>query len=658
VTVPEIAYLLRTRLAEQLATGLTEEDDQLSFLQLGVDSVIATELIEFIRREVEPEASVSVLFDFPTVNELALHLAKRDHVDSEGSTADRAGSSDGVPESETYSQALPAVASSKPGQYSNVAISATPRMPIAVVGISGRFPGANNVRELWRNLAAGVCSIAEIPIQRSRYWDLSNLALRAGRTCLWGGFLNDVECFDPHFFNIPSSEACVMDPQQRLFLEEAWNAIEDAGYASDALSESRCGVYVGVMNTDYQDLLTHVTAQAPKVHELVGSAASILAARIAHHLNLRGPAIAMDTACSSSMVAIDLACRALEFGEIDMALAGGVTLYLTQKRYNLMEQAGMLSQTGLCRPFDEAADGMIPGEGVGVVVLKRLEDSLADGDSIYGVIIASGTNHAGKTNGITAPSAQSQFELIREVYRRSNIDPATIQYVEGHGTGTRLGDPIEVEALTKIFQTKAREGQFCRLGSIKANLGHTTAAAGVAGLIKVLLSLQHRAIPPQIHFDDPNRHTDYASSPFRVNTVLEPWEGKDGRPRRAAVSSFGFSGTNAHLVVQEAPPTLGYETSQQRAGFWITLSAKNSKGLERKAHELAYWLATEGENASIIDLSYTLAIGRSAFDERLAFVAHDLLEVRAGLQQFLTSLGDDLHLWRGRAGPAIGLAFI
>jgi len=245
---------------------------------------------------------------------------------------------------------------------------------------------------------------------------------------------------------------------------------------------------------------------------------------------------------------------------------------------------------------------------------------------------------------------QSQFELITEVYRRSNIDPATIQYVEGHGTGTRLGDPIEVEALTKIFQATPREGQFCRLGSIKANLGHTTAAAGVAGLIKVLLSLQHRAIPPQIHFEVPNRHTEYASGPFRINSVLEPWEAEDGRPRRAAVSSFGFSGTNAHLVVQEAPATVGDETSRQRAGFWIILSAKNSKGLERKAHELMRWLATEGQNASVIDLSYTLAIGRSAFDERLAFVAHDLVEVSAGLQQFLTSLGNDLHLWRGRAG--------
>ena len=229
MTVHEIAYLLRTRLAEQLTTGLTEEDDQLSFLQLGVDSVIATELIEFIRREVEPEVSVSALFDFPTVSELALHLAKRGHVDLEGHAAGPDGSSDIVPESETYSQALPTVASSKSGQYSKAAMSATPRMPIAVVGVSGRFPGANNLRELWRNLASGVCSTAEIPIQRSRYWDLSNLASRAGQTCLWGGFLNDVECFDPHFFNIPSSEASVMDPQQRLFLEEAWKATEDAG---------------------------------------------------------------------------------------------------------------------------------------------------------------------------------------------------------------------------------------------------------------------------------------------------------------------------------------------------------------------------------------------------------------------------------------------
>ena len=451
MTFREVTHLLRAKLEEQLATQLAEPDDERSFLELGVDSVIATELIEFIRRELDPELSVSVLFDFPSVGQLARHLSKQDQVKPGAHPQNGAASSEVMPKLELFPRVVETVESAESCRMPGTVASRKSYEPIAVVGLSGRFPGADNVEELWQNLAAGICSTTEIPIERSRYWDLADLASHAGRSCLWGGFLNDVERFDPLFFGISPNEASVMDPQQRLFLEEAWRAIENAGYAGDALTQSLCGVYAGVMNTDYEDLLTQAHALTPKAHELTGTAGCILASRIAYHLNLRGPAIAVDAACSSSMVAIHLACRALQLGEIDMALAGGVTLYLTQKRYNLMEQAGMLSSSGNCRPFDDAADGTVPGEGVGVVVLKRLKDAVKDGDSICGVIVSSGTNQAGKTNGITAPSMQSQLELINEVYRRGNVDPGTIQYIEAHGTGTRLGDPIEVEALAKAI---------------------------------------------------------------------------------------------------------------------------------------------------------------------------------------------------------------
>src|SRR5271166_5957987 len=647
MTFSEVIHLLRAKLEEQLAIELSEPDDEKSFLELGVDSVIATELIEFIRRELDPELSVSVLFDFPSVGRLARRLSKQDQVKPEAHPKNGAASSEDARELELSPRVAQAVETAESCRMPEVVSSRMSYAPIAIVGLSGRFPGANNVEELWQNLADGICSTTGIPIERSRYWDFSNLASRAGRTCLWGGFLNDVECFDPLFFSIPPSEASVMDPQQRLFLEEAWKAIENAGYAGDALSESLCGVYAGVMNTDYKDLLTQAHALTPKAHELTGTAGCILASRIAYHLNLRGPAIAVDTACSSSIVAIHLACRALQLGEIDMALAGGVTLYLTQKRYNLMEQVGMLSSSGNCRPFDDAADGTVPGEGVGVVVLKRLEDAVRDGDSICGVIVSSGTNQAGKTNGITAPSMQSQLELINEVYRRGNIDPGTIQYVEAHGTGTKLGDPIEVEALAKVFENSSRQGQFCRLGSLKANLGHTTAAAGVAGFIKVLLSIEKNAIPPQIHFDTPNRHTLSFSGLFRINTALEPWNPEGEKPRRAAVSAFGFSGTNGHLVVEEAPGRPERTVPQPGTDFWITLSAKTSRALEKKAVELKYWLEYRGRQVSLIDLSFTLNTGRSAFEERLAFVAHDLAEVGAGLDQFLGSSSNGVCLWRG-----------
>jgi amino acid adenylation domain-containing protein len=649
MTFHEVIHLLRAKLEEQLATQLAEPDDEKSFLELGVDSVIATELIEFIRRELDPDLSVSVLFDFPSVSQLARRLSKQDRDKPGAHPKNGAASSEVMPELEVSPRVVQAVKPAESYRMPQAVPSRKSYEPIAVVGLSGRFPGADNVEELWQNLATGSCSTTEIPKERSRYWDLTDLASHAGRSCLWGGFLNDVERFDPLFFGISPSEASVMDPQQRLFLEEAWKAMENAGYAGDALSESLCGVYAGVMNIDYEDLLTQAHALTPKAHELTGTAGCILASRIAYHLNLRGPAIAVDTACSSSLVAIHLACRALQLGEIDMALAGGVTLYLTQKRYNLMEQAGMLSLSGNCRPFDDAADGTVPGEGVGVVVLKRLEDAVRDGDSISGVIVSSGTNQAGKTNGITAPSMQSQLELINEVYLRGNIDSGTIQYVEAHGTGTRLGDPIEVEALAKVFQNSSRQGQFCRLGSLKANLGHTTAAAGVAGLIKVLLSIEHRAIPPQIHFDTPNRHTASFNGLFRINTALESWKSEDERPRRAAVSAFGFGGTNGHLVIEEAPGRPERTVPQPGTDFWITLSAKTCRALEQKAAELKCWLESRGRHVSLTDLSFTLTTGRSAFEERLAFIAHDLAEVGAGLGQFLGSASSDgVCLWRGQ----------
>ena len=649
MTFSEVIHLLRAKLEEQLAIELAEPDDEKSFLELGVDSVIATELIEFIRRELDPDLSVSVLFDFPSVGQLARRLSKQDQVKPGPHPKNGAASSEDTRELELSPQVAQAVESAESCRMPEAVPSRMSYAPIAIVGFSCRFAGADNAEELWQNLAAGICSITEIPIERSRYWDLADLASHAGRLCLCGGFLNDVERFDPLFFGISPSEASVMDPQQRLFLEEAWKAIENAGYAGDTLSESLCGVYAGVMNTDYKDLLTQAHALTPKAHELVGTAESILPSRIAYHLNLRGPAITVDTACSSSIVAIHLACRALQLGEIDMALAGGVTLYLTQKRYNLLEQAGMLSSSGNCRPFDDAADGTVPGEGVGVVVLKRLEDAVRDGDSISGVIVSSGINQAGKTNGITAPGMQSQLALINEVYRRGKIDPGTIQYVEAHGTGTRLGDPIEIEALAKAFQNSLRQGQFPRLGSLKANLGHATAAAGVAGLIKVLLSIKHRAIPPQIHFDTPNRHTARFNGLFRINTALESWKPEDEKPRRAAVSSFGFSGSNGHLVIEEAPGRPERTVPQPGTAFWITLSAKTCRALEEKAAELKRWLECEGRQVSLIDLSFTLATGRSAFEERLAFIAHDLAEVDAGLGQFLGSSSDRVRLWRGQA---------
>ena len=421
---------------------------------------------------------------------------------------------------------------------------------IAIVGMSGKYPAARNLSEYWDNLVQGNNAIREIPLSRfdvSNYYNPDPAAL--GKIyCKWLGALEDIEYFDPLFFHLSPAEAKVMDPQQRLFLEEGYKAFEDAGYSPQLLSNRKCGIYLGIISQEYSLLLSQ---QKASEMNLLGTSSAIAAARLAYLLNLKGPALAIDTACSSSLVAAHLACQALSNQEIDMALVGGVSLYLTPDSYIGMCSAGMLSPDGQCKTFDTSANGFVPGEGVGALVLKRLADAEANHDHIYGVIIGSGMNQDGATNGITAPSVKSQIDLVREIYEKYAIDPASISYVEMHGTGTKLGDPIELEALSTVFQEKTQRKQYCAIGSVKSNIGHTSAAAGLAGLQKVLLAMKQKQLVPTLHFEQPNEHFDFDASPFYVNTAVQDWKSEVETPLRAAVSSFGFSGTNAHLVIEE-----------------------------------------------------------------------------------------------------------
>ncbi|GAA3036157.1 hypothetical protein GCM10020000_12200 [Streptomyces olivoverticillatus] len=351
-------------------------------------------------------------------------------------------------------------------------------------------------------------------------WDIAG-------SCTRGGFLDGIDEFDPMFFNISGVEAAVMDPQQRLLLEESWKALEDAGYAGRQMDERRCGVYVGCWDGDYQQL---VGEDAP-AQAFWGNTASFIPSRISYFLNLKGPAIAVDTSCSSSLVAIDLACKDLWSGETTMALAGGVYVQSTPRLYELAGRAGMLSPTGRCHTFDHRADGFVPGEAVGVLVLKRLEDALADGDHIHGVINGSGVNHDGATNGITAPSSVSQEQLLRDVYESFGVDVERIQLVEAHGTGTKLGDPIEFRALARAFRKDTGNTGYCALGSVKTNLGHTQHAAGVAGVVKVLLALKNEQIPASLHFETANE----AVPPRRQPLLREhPHPQVGGARRRSA----------------------------------------------------------------------------------------------------------------------------
>ncbi|NJC37104.1 acyl transferase domain-containing protein/acyl carrier protein/SAM-dependent methyltransferase [Xanthomonas arboricola] len=521
--------------------------------------------------------------------------------------------------------------------------SATPASErIAIVGMSGRYPGAGSLQAFWQLLAEGRSGVRDVPPSRWKVQDYYDARpqLPGKMYCRSMGALDDIEYFDPLFFGISPAEAALMDPQHRLFLQEGYRAFEDAAYAPSRLDGARCGVYLGIMGNEYVSLCQRAGAG---IGEATGNSASIAAARIAYHLNLKGPAIAIDTACSSSLVATHLACQALLAGEIDLALAGGVTLYLTPESYISMCGAGMLSAAGRCSAFDNAADGFVPGEGVGALVLKRLSDAIADNDRIHAVVLGSGINQDGRTNGITAPSIRSQIDLLRDVYRRHGIDPASIGYVEAHGTGTKLGDPIEFEALTTAFREATSDTRFCALGSVKSNIGHTSAAAGVASVHKVVLALRERQLVPSLHYTQPNEHCAMELSPFVVNTELRPWQGSASTARRAAVSSFGYSGTNAHLVLEEwTDPTPPSHSGPEPVLFVV--SARDVNLLRSQCRSLLRYLSLD-QDIPLPDVAFTLQVGREAFEHRLAFVVDTREEAIAKLERYLSGdATDDLLL--------------
>lgn len=496
---------------------------------------------------------------------------------------------------------------------------------VAVIGLSCRFPGAMNYLEFWRNLREGKDAVTEIPSHR---WSVDPNEPSFHNGMRFGAFLESIDRFDNTFFNISPEEAVDMDPQQRLFLQEAWRSLEDAGYPAEALRGIQCGVFAGSGGSDYGMLLRQQTKR-PAPYSLMGNTSSILPARVSYYLNLKGPAIAVDTACSSSLVAIHLACESIRNQTCDLALAGGVTISTTPTFHSLAGAGGMLAADGRCKTFDELADGFVPGEGVGVVALKALNRALDDNDHIYGVIKGSAMNHNGKTVGITAPSGPAQSALHHAVYSRFAIDPGTISYVETHGTGTKMGDPIEIDALTKSFSRYTTERQFCRVGSVKTNIGHTLSAAGVASLIKVLLALKWRQLPPSLHFQRPNPLIRFDSSPFLVNDALCDWEERVS-PRRAAVSAFGFSGTNAHLVVEEAPARKD-GGGDGIDGYPVAFSAMSADALKQKYEDMLYYLR-HGEPASIRDIAYTSCLGRTHFRERTVVMARDRDDLKNKLQ--------------------------
>ncbi|MDZ4268767.1 MAG: type I polyketide synthase, partial [Mycobacterium sp.] len=523
----------------------------------------------------------------------------------------------------------------------SVAGLSEPAPRFAIVGYAARFPGASDADEFWDLLREGRDAISEVPSDR---WDVDEFFDPEPGTpgkvvTRRAGFVEDVTGFDAPFFGMSTREVRMMDPQHRLLLETAWRAVEHSGTAPSALAGTNTGVFVGLATHDYlgmaSDELTYPEIEA---YMAIGTSNAAAAGRISFRLGLQGPAVAVDTACSSSLVAIHQACQALQLGECDLALAGGANVLLTPATMITFSNAQMLAPDGRCKTFDAAADGYVRGEGCGVIVVKRLEDAIRDGDRIRAVIRGSAINQDGASGGLTVPNGVAQQRVIADALRRAGLAPSDVGYLEAHGTGTSLGDPIEAQAAGAAYGPGREPSRPLLVGSAKTNIGHLEAAAGIAGVIKVVLSLEHEALPKHLHFENPSPHIPWDRLPVEVVKETTPWERTD-RPRIAGVSSFGFAGTNAHVIVEEAPDAApGPDVAAGADGRFsvLPLSARTPAALVHLADQYRDWLTAHPE-ATLADVCLTAGVGRSHLEQRAALV----VDSRESAVELLGAIADD-----------------
>jgi polyketide synthase PksN len=597
---------------------LTAFKKEKPFSDYGFDSILGLTLIKNINKTLEITLDVTAIFNYPTIPLLAQHILDICPELLEAKKEIEAQVIEPITEKE-----VEAPNSSKNDNKQE-------NDKIAIIGMSGQFGKANDLEEFWEALKKGKSLVEEVPDDR---WDIGlhfdeNPKARQKTYSKWGSFLRDIDKFDPEFFKISGREAENMDPQQRIFLQHCWKALEDAAIDPNILQDSKCGVYVGATDGDYYKTYLE---EANEASAFWGISGSILAARISYFLNLKGAAVAIDTACSSSLVAMDMGCKSLLTKETDLIITGGISLSVTPEFYKLSSMAGMLSPDGQCYTFDERANGFVPGEGVGVLIMKRLEDAIKDGDPIYAVIQGILTNQDGATNGITAPSVLSQQDIQKEVFNRYKINPETITYVEAHGTGTKLGDPIELQALKSSFREHTSKVNYCGIGSVKTNVGHTLRAAGMAGVIKVLLAMKNNQLPPSINYENLNQHIQLKDSPFIIQEKLTSWDSTT--PKRASVSSFGISGTNAFVVLEEYLQKNSISGASDEPVI-IVLSALNEERLNGKAAQLVHFIKKE-KKVNLHDIAYTLQVGRKVMECRKAFVVSHKEELIDQLQQFV-----------------------
>lgn len=600
----EIQIWLISHIAEKLGIPTPAIDIHQPLAHYGLGSLAAVSLAGELEEWLEQPLSPTLIYEYPTIAALSQFLSE------DSLSADRG-----------------AVQKTQSNQNSIQPASELVH-DIAIIGMGCRFPGAESPEAFWALLQSGGDAIREVPGDR---WPRQSEPL----ACHQGGFLGQVDGFDSEFFGIAPSEADQIDPQHRLLLEVAWEALEDAGQPLEKLSGSETGVFVGISSQDYAQMQSHTEVNT---YAATGNAHGMAANRLSYLLNLQGPSLAVDTACSSSLVAVHLACQSLRSGECDLALAGGVNLMLSPTLSTALAQAGMLSLDGRCKTFDASADGYGRGEGCGVVVLKPLGLALEAGDRILATIKGSAVNQDGLSNGLTAPNGLAQQRVILKALTKAGVLPDQISYVEAHGTGTSLGDPIEISALQAVLMKGRSPKQSCAIGSVKPSIGHLEAAAGIAGLVKTVLALQHRQIPPQLHLEQLNSKISLEASPFFIPTTLQTWTGdhQNDSQRLAGVSSFGFGGTNAHVILAEAPK-IEMQTKQELPCQLLPLSARSPVALQALAQSYRAFLESAmAQNYSLVDICYTASVRRSHHSYRLAVVGHSHSELVEQLGIFLS----------------------
>ncbi|MDP4536964.1 SDR family NAD(P)-dependent oxidoreductase [Alkalimonas collagenimarina] len=632
----DIAQTLLMLISEMLKIAQHDFDVHTPLEQLGFDSVSFAELAQALNHRYQAELAPTIFYDINTVSALAAHLAdlqRDDKAPLEYVEQVKAGHSQPPVEP----SARPS-ADDMPGaeQHAHQAKVNPDDDSIAIIGMDGQFPGANDIAQFWDNMAQGKDCVTEIPRDRWDWREVYGDTKQDPRVTRskWGGFLAQVDQFDAGFFGISSHEARQMDPQQRLLLQSAWHAIENAGYAPESLSGSNTGVYIGIAHTSGYGSVDSVSDQDEDTStELSGpiNAPSLGPNRISYFLNLKGPSEPVETACSSALVALHRAVTALRSGDCRLCLVGGVNVIVTAQGHINLSRAGLLSEVGQCRAFAANADGYVRSEGVATVLLKRLSEAKRDGDNILAVIRNSKVGYTGKGSGFAAPNSNSQAALIKACYEEKNIDIARVSCIEAQGTGTEIGDAVEFQALTKAFKG-AQQGR-CALASVKTHVGHMEMASGMASLLKVVLQMQHNHLVANLHCDELNPHINITQSPFYIPSTAKPWtSGALRDPKVAGVNAFGFGGVNAHVIVEQYLAHDTHSTQQTHGPYAMLLSAKTRPQIETQARNLLAWLDREPQ-LDLYRVAYTLQVGRSAMEERLAMVVNSKAEFVERLTQ-------------------------